>query len=298
VLFSEIASFRSAHDDMSAKPCDNCTMIMVNYVDLWLLHSRVPSLLDDARLEHRELKAHPTLLGACTTCPLLRSNLDATTIDIKDLKHRLHHPSRYSVLSPLCKLYGSLKGMLFHATKVNTKLKQEVAYLTAHLEKTVMSEKMIEEDLTRDEESVTKSTYKLGVGFERCKDKGEKSALKFIPSSTYHQEEKTIKSTKAYYPSNPKPSFNPKREVRKETPKPRKEAFVCRFCGHAGHLDEFCFQRKRIEMRRLDYARNLYRDEFSYFPPHSFSHALPRTSSHDLSHFSHGPNNRSYGFGS
>jgi hypothetical protein len=38
-VFSEIASLRSAHDDMSAKPCDNCTMIMVNYTDLCLLHS-------------------------------------------------------------------------------------------------------------------------------------------------------------------------------------------------------------------------------------------------------------------
>jgi hypothetical protein len=80
---------------------------------------------------------------------------------------------------------------------------------------------MVEDDLSRVEKSVTKSTYKLGIGFERCEDKGEKSAPKFIPSSTYHQEEKTIKSTKAHYPSNPKPSFNPKREVRKETPKLR-----------------------------------------------------------------------------
>jgi hypothetical protein len=38
-VFSEIASLRSAHNDTSAKSCDNCTMIMVNYVDLWLLHS-------------------------------------------------------------------------------------------------------------------------------------------------------------------------------------------------------------------------------------------------------------------
>jgi hypothetical protein len=43
----------------------------------------------------------------------------------------------------------------------------------------------------------------------------------FIPSSTYHKEEASIKPTKAHYPSNPKPSFNPKREVRKETLKPR-----------------------------------------------------------------------------
>jgi hypothetical protein len=134
--------------------------------------------------------------------------------------------------------------------------------LTARLEKTALGEKMIEEDLRQVEESATKSTYRLGVGFERCEDKGEKNALKFIPSSTYHKEEATIKSTKPHYPSNTKPSFNPKREVRKETPKTREEAFICIFYGRAGHLDEFCFWRKRIERRRIDYARDSYRDEF------------------------------------
>jgi hypothetical protein len=63
--FSEIASLRSVHDDMSAKPCDSCTMIMVNYADLWLIHSHVASLLGGARLELRELKARSTMLGAC-----------------------------------------------------------------------------------------------------------------------------------------------------------------------------------------------------------------------------------------
>jgi hypothetical protein len=49
-------------------------------------------------------------------------------------------------------------GKLFHATKENTELKHEVAYLTAHLEKTILSEKMIEEDLSHVEKSATKST--------------------------------------------------------------------------------------------------------------------------------------------
>jgi hypothetical protein len=86
------------------------------------------------------------------------------------------------------------------------------------------------------------------------------------------------------------------------------------FCGRAGHLDEFCFQCKRIERRRVEYTRNSYRDEFIDFPPHSYSHipprsysrasprifsrALPRTSSCALPQFSFGPNHRSYGFGS
>jgi hypothetical protein len=173
---------------------------------------------------------------------LLRFDLWACAVEIKDLKHKFEDPSRYSILSPPCKLCDSLKGKLFHATKENTELKQEVAYFTSRLERTVVSEKLIEDDLSWIEESATKSTNKLGVEFERYEDKSEKSAPKFIPSSTYHQEEKIIKSTKAHYPSNPKPSFNPKREVRKETPKPRKEAFVYMFCGRAGHLDEFCFR--------------------------------------------------------
>jgi hypothetical protein len=46
---------------------------------------------------------------------------------------------------------------------------------------------MIEEDFSRVEESATKFTYILVVGFEGCENKGEKSAPKFIPNSTYHK---------------------------------------------------------------------------------------------------------------
>jgi hypothetical protein len=139
-------------------------MIMFNYADLWLLHSHVARLLNSARLELRELKTRSTLLGAYTSCPMVRSDLEASTIKINDLKHKRNHSSRYIVLAPPCVVCGSLKGKLFHATKKNTELKQEVAYLTAHLEKTKLSEKMIENDLSQLEESTTKSTYKLAVG--------------------------------------------------------------------------------------------------------------------------------------
>jgi hypothetical protein len=149
---------------------------------------------------------------------------------------------------------------------------------------------MIEDDLSRVEESAAKLIYKLDIGFERCEDKSEKSALKFVPSSNYLKEEETLKSSKTHYPSNPKPSFNPKREVMKETPKSREESFICMLCGCAGHLDEFYFRCKRMEKMRFDYARNSYRDEFIVF--------LPRTSSRALPHFFHGPNHHSYGFGS
>jgi hypothetical protein len=123
-------------------------MIMVNYADLWLMHSQVASQLDGVRVELRELKARSTLLGACTSCPLLRSDLGASAIEIKDFMHKFDYSSRYTILTPPCELYGSLKGKLLHAIKENTELKQEIAYLTAYLEKTVLSEKMIDDDLS------------------------------------------------------------------------------------------------------------------------------------------------------
>jgi hypothetical protein len=132
--FSEISSLRSAHDDMNAKPYDRCTMIMVNYMDMWLIHSHVTGLLDSARMELRELKARSILLGACTICLMLRSDLDSVAVEIKDLKHKLDYYSRYTVLSSPCEACVSLKGKLLHATKENTELQKEVAYLTTCLE--------------------------------------------------------------------------------------------------------------------------------------------------------------------
>jgi hypothetical protein len=78
--------------------------------------------LDSARLELRELKTHSTLLGACTSCLLLRSDLEAAAVEIKDLKHKLDHSSCYTVLSPPYEACVSLKGKLLHATKENTEL--------------------------------------------------------------------------------------------------------------------------------------------------------------------------------
>jgi hypothetical protein len=107
------------HDHMSVKPCENYNMIIVNYVDTWLVYSHVASLLDSARLELRELKAYSSLLGAYTSCSLLIYDLKAFTIEIKDLKYKLNHSSHYTILCHPCVMYSSLKGKFFYATKEN-----------------------------------------------------------------------------------------------------------------------------------------------------------------------------------
>jgi hypothetical protein len=65
-------------------------------------------------------KLIPHCLGACTSCPLLSSDLEAAAVEIKELKHKFDHSSRYTILSPPCESCVSLKGKLFHATKENT----------------------------------------------------------------------------------------------------------------------------------------------------------------------------------
>jgi hypothetical protein len=92
--FVEIASLQSMHNDMSAKPCKNCNMIMVNYADLWIVHIQVTSQLMGAKLKLKELKARSLLLGACTSCPMLKSDLETCSIEIKELMQKFDHTSQ------------------------------------------------------------------------------------------------------------------------------------------------------------------------------------------------------------
>jgi hypothetical protein len=172
--------------------------LRVNYADLWIVHTQVGSQLKGAKLKLKGLKALSLLLGACLECPKLKLELDTHSLKVKELQIKLLEKPHVSVTSPPCEVCGTLKGKLLHAIKENSELQQDVSYLSAHLKRTKLSEKMIEYDLNRVEENATKSTYKLGVGFERCEDMGEKSAPKFLPSSNYHKEEETLKSTKTH----------------------------------------------------------------------------------------------------
>jgi hypothetical protein len=110
--FAEIASLQSLYNNMSAQPCENCNMIMVNYADLWILHTRVASQVMGAKLGLKELKAHSLLLGACLECPKLKLELDARSLKVKDLETKLLEKPRVSVTSPPCEVCGSLNDKL------------------------------------------------------------------------------------------------------------------------------------------------------------------------------------------
>jgi hypothetical protein len=155
---------------------------------------------------------------------VLRSDLEAATIEIKDVKHKLDHSSRYTVLSPPCEACVSLKGKLLHATKGNTELQQEVAYLAAHLEKTTLSEKMVEEDLSRVEESATKSTYRFGVGLRDVRRKVRRVLLcLFLAPATIKKRKHSNQPKPITHPIQSHPSTQ--REKQEKKPQAERGSF-------------------------------------------------------------------------
>jgi hypothetical protein len=202
----DVSPLKSLHSDMSDKDCDFCLVVMKDLAKLWNVHAQVASQLESTICELDGLKAKPSLLDACLECPKLKLELDARSLNVKKLETKLLEKSHVSITSSPCEVCVWVKGKLVHATNENTMLMQDVAYLTSWLERTKLSEKMIEEDLSRVDECVTHSIQKLGLGYERCEDKGEIST-KFVPKFTYKDEEETLKAKQIPYPPNPKPSF-------------------------------------------------------------------------------------------
>jgi hypothetical protein len=77
---------------------------MVNYVDLCIVHTQVVSQLKGAKLKLKELKTCFLLLAACISCPILKYDLKACSIVIKELKQRPDHSSRYKIFSSTCEV--------------------------------------------------------------------------------------------------------------------------------------------------------------------------------------------------
>ena len=285
----ELASLRSLHNDMSAEECASCAVVMDDLVKLKEVHARVASQLEGAQKELDELKAKSIPSGVCDLCPRLVLEIIRRSLKARHLESKLNNSSRYTVVSPPCTVCVSLKGKLFNAVKENNELTQEVEYLSARLERNTQSEKLVEEDLSRVEESFTRTNHKLGLGFERC-EKSE-SPTKFVRSSTYQIEEKTIKPKTIAYAPNPKPSFNPKKPKAQSSMPKTKRDFICMFCGREGHLDDFCFRRKRIERRQMALTRNTRHDEFEFSSSRFASRA-----SRGYGHPSYGYNSRESGY--
>jgi hypothetical protein len=86
------------------------------------VHAQVASQLESTICELDELKARPSLLGACLLCPKIKLELDTRSLNVKKLETKLLEKSHILVSSSPCEGCVSLKGKLIHATNENTML--------------------------------------------------------------------------------------------------------------------------------------------------------------------------------
>jgi hypothetical protein len=112
---------------MNDKYCDFCLVVMEDFAKLRNVRAQVASQLESTICELDELKARPSLLGACLECPKLKVELDAHSFNVKKLEIELLEKSHVSITSSPCEVCVSLTCKLVHATNENTMLMQDVS---------------------------------------------------------------------------------------------------------------------------------------------------------------------------
>jgi phage shock protein A len=72
----EIDSLKASSVVSNDVDCVDCSMYLADLTSLKDKHASTCDELDVLRVEVVELKSRPTLLGACTSCPVLHGNID------------------------------------------------------------------------------------------------------------------------------------------------------------------------------------------------------------------------------
>jgi hypothetical protein len=251
------------------------SMYQVDLTTLKDKHASTCDELDVLRVEVAKLKSRPTLLGACTSCPILHGKIDEMHADTISLEAKLKEPVHTSCST--CELHALKNLELAHYVDrlqdENDESRKMMGWLSGHEPHLRM---MIEAYKCYDGKA-------LGLEkVEECSGEGgEKISDILAPPKTFHKnayapkpnplknkldttqdfpifphatndfpklvkfvssKESEVGEKKGEKPSAEKPSEQPKPK-----PKPKLIRFHCDYCGRDGHKGEVCFKRKREE---------------------------------------------------
>jgi hypothetical protein len=277
---AQIDSLKSASIVTNEHECTDCSTFLGELTVLKEKYASKVQELDVVRVELDEMKSRPSLLGACTSCPVLHENLDASLAYARYLEAQLKAP--IPTICSTCEI-NVVKNMelahyVDHLQDENDELRKLMGWLSGH---EPLLSIMIETYERQDREALGA----MKVGEESGENEGKirdipeppkthhKNAFVpkpnhlrnrldttpsppvFPPQTNNLEEPIKFKSVlgdefsrkKGEKPSEEKPSeekLEPK-ENPKQKPKPK--PFHCEHCGRDGHLVEFCFWRKREE---------------------------------------------------
>jgi hypothetical protein len=267
---AQIDSLKSAPVVTNEPECTDCSTFLGELTVLKEKYASKVEELDVLSVDLDEMKSRPSLLGACTSCPVLHEKLDASLVYARSLEAQLKAP--IPTICSTCEINVvknmELEPYVDRLQDENDELRNLMGWFSGHEPQLRI---MIETYKCLDGEAL--GAKKAGEG------SGESDILEtpkthhknaFVPKPNHHRNrldttpappvfppqtdnfQKPIKfknvlgnefcGKKGEEPSEkkPEPEENPK-------PKPKPKPFLCEHCGRDGHLAEFCFRRKREE---------------------------------------------------
>jgi hypothetical protein len=274
---AQIDSLKSAPIVTSEPKCTDCSTFLGELTVLKEKYASKVEELDVLRVELDEMKSRPSLLGACTSCPILHEKLDVSLAYARSLEAQLK-----ALIPTICELNAVKNMELAHYVDrlqdENDELRQLMGWLSGHEPQLRM---MIEAFKRQDEEALGAKKVGEGSGESDVPEPPKthhKNAFVpkpnhlrnrldttpdppvFPPQTNNFQEPIKFKSVlgneffgkKGEKPSEEKTGEEKTGEEKpesKENPKskPKLKPFHCEHCGRDGHLVEFCFRKKREE---------------------------------------------------
>ncbi|WVZ51324.1 hypothetical protein U9M48_002478 [Paspalum notatum var. saurae] len=243
--------------------CTDCQVLANELSDLRSKHATNVDLLFSTTAALEELKARPTLLGACAVCLTIRKELEEVRAALRK-SEKITSP--VSVDCSKCKDLGD---MLDELTIEKVQLEDENTDI-GDLTGIPLSEKF---PLTHNKPSFQPDNHKDGVWTDKPREPPKKQVwtpkpnfvrnpldtlLKRNPPETPPESSK--QGAKRNVPPKPAPQqeSQPKKPVQSKSALPKR--YVYDYCHREGYLVEFCYRRLRAERREAK-----WRNEDRYY---------------------------------
>jgi hypothetical protein len=269
---AQIDSLKSSPVVTNEPECTDCSVYLDDLTVLKEKYASKVEELDVLRVELDEMKSRPSLLGACTSCPVLHEKLDVSLVYARSLEAQLKAliPTSCSTFEINVVKNMELAHYVDHLQDENDELRKMMGWLSGHEPQVRI---MIETYKRKD--GVALGANKIGEGSGENEGK-----IGYIlePPKTHHKNafvpkpnhlrnrlnttpappvfpphtddfQKPIKfksdlGNEFFGKKGEKPSEEKPEPKERPQPKLKPKPFHCENCGRDGHLAEFCFRRK------------------------------------------------------
>jgi hypothetical protein len=272
---AQLDSLKSAPVVTNEPECTNCSTFLGELTVLKEKYASKVEELDVLRVELDEMESRPSLLGACTSCPILHEKLDVSLVYARSLEAQLKAPIPTSCSTCEINVVKNMEPAHYvdRLQDENDELRELMGWLSGH---EPLLRIMIETYKCQDGEALGANKVGGGSGENKGKirdiPKPPKTHHKnaFVPKPNHLRNQLDTTPAPLVFPPHTddfqkpikfksdlgneffgkkgeKPSEEKLEPKESSEPKSKPKPFHCEHCGRDGHLAEFCFRRKHEE---------------------------------------------------